>query len=55
MVVSPDGDQAAHVLQKAPVGTAATDLGQSVAAALEARGALELLEQQMTELSQTVA
>jgi len=43
MVVSPDGDQVAHVLQKAPVGIAAADLGQSVAEALKARGALELL------------
>jgi hydroxymethylbilane synthase len=55
MVVSPDGDQVAHVLRKAPAGTAAIDLGQSVAADLEARGALELLQQQMTELSRTLA
>jgi len=43
MVVSPDGDQVAHVVQRAPVITAATDLGQSVAEALIARGAFELL------------
>jgi hydroxymethylbilane synthase len=43
MVVSPDGDQVAHVIQKAPIGTAAADLGASVAQALIARGALELL------------
>jgi hydroxymethylbilane synthase len=43
MVVSPDGDQVAHVVQRAPVITAAADLGQSVAEALKVRGALELL------------
>ena len=43
MVVSPDGDQVAHVLHRAPVITAATDLGVSVAEALKARGAMELL------------
>jgi hydroxymethylbilane synthase len=51
MVVSPDGDQVAHVVQRAPVITAATDLGQSVAEALIARGALELLHQEMFEQS----
>jgi hydroxymethylbilane synthase len=45
MIVSPDGDQVAHVLQRAPIGTAATDLGCSVADALMARGALDLLAQ----------
>jgi hydroxymethylbilane synthase len=45
MVVSPDGDQVAHVVQRAPVITAAADLGESVAEALKARGALELLQQ----------
>jgi hydroxymethylbilane synthase len=45
MVVSPDGDQVAHVIQKAPIGIAAVDLGESVAEALKARGALELLAQ----------
>jgi hydroxymethylbilane synthase len=43
MVVARDGEQAAHVLQKAPVGTAACDLGASVAEALIERGARELL------------
>ena len=43
MVVSPDGDTVAHVIQKAPVGIAATDLGESVAESLRTRGALELL------------
>jgi hydroxymethylbilane synthase len=43
MVVSPDGERVAHVLQKAPIGTAATDFGESVADALKARGAMELL------------
>ena len=44
LVVSPDGDQAAHVLQKATLGTPAADLGAAAAEALTARGALELLE-----------
>jgi hydroxymethylbilane synthase len=43
MVASPDGEEVAHIIQRAPVGTAATDLGESVANALKARGALELL------------
>ncbi len=51
MVVSPDGDQVAHVLQKAPVGIAVTDLGESVAEALKARGALELLRAELYEQS----
>jgi len=45
MVVSPDGDQVAHVIQRAPTGIAAIDLGESVAEALKVRGALELLQQ----------
>jgi hydroxymethylbilane synthase len=44
MIVSPDGDQVAHVTQKVPVGTPAEALGQQVAEALKARGALELLQ-----------
>jgi hydroxymethylbilane synthase len=51
MVVSPDGDQVAHVVQRAPVITAAADLGQSVAEALIARGALELLRAETVEQS----
>jgi hydroxymethylbilane synthase len=51
MVVSSDGDQVAYVLQKARIGIAAIDLGQSVAEVLKVRGALELLQQQMTEFS----
>ena len=51
MVVSPDGDQVAHVVQRAPVITAAADLGQSVAEALIARGAMELLRTEMLEQS----
>jgi hydroxymethylbilane synthase len=43
MVVSPDGDQAAHVLHKAPLGTPADEFGAAVAEDLTARGALELL------------
>jgi hydroxymethylbilane synthase len=43
MVVSRDGEQVAHVVKRAPAGTAAGDLGASVAEALIARGAMELL------------
>ncbi len=43
MVVAKDGEQAAHVVKKAPLGTAACDLGASVAEALIERGAQELL------------
>ncbi len=55
MVVSPDGDQVAYVLQKAVAGTAATDLGESVAEALKARGALDLLSTAMFEQSTALA
>ena len=44
MVVSPDGDQAAHVLHKVPLGTPADEFGAAVAEDLTARGALELLQ-----------
>jgi hydroxymethylbilane synthase len=43
MVVSPDGDQAAHTLTKAPQGISAQDLGEQAAEALKVRGAMELL------------
>jgi hydroxymethylbilane synthase len=43
MVVSRDGEQMAHVVKRAPVGTASLDLGASVADDLIARGGLELL------------
>ena len=43
MVVSPDGDQIAHVIERAPQGASAEELGQRAADALKARGALELL------------
>jgi hydroxymethylbilane synthase len=43
MVVSPDGEQVAHVIEKAPQATPHDVLGASVAEALIARGALELL------------
>ena len=43
MVVSPDGDQIADVIERAPQGIAAEELGQRAAEALKARGALELL------------
>jgi hydroxymethylbilane synthase len=45
MVASPDGDQVAHVTQKVPIGMPAEALGQQVAEALRARGAMELLSQ----------
>jgi hydroxymethylbilane synthase len=45
MVVSPDGEQAAHVLHKAPLHMTAQELGHRVADELLARGALELLQQ----------
>jgi hydroxymethylbilane synthase len=44
MVVSPDGEQVAHVVQRVPLCTPAAELGASVAAELTARGALELLQ-----------
>jgi hydroxymethylbilane synthase len=44
MVVSPDGDQVAHVIHKAPLNTPAAAIGQQVAEQLIARGALELLQ-----------
>jgi hydroxymethylbilane synthase len=49
MVVSPDGEQVAHIVHCTPVGTPATDLGAKVAEALIARGALELLNIQPLE------
>ena len=53
MVVSPDGDQVAHVIEHAPQGIApeelgqraAEALGQRTAEALRARGAMELLNE----------
>jgi hydroxymethylbilane synthase len=45
MVVSPDGDQIAHVLERAPLGGAAEELGHRAADALKDRGALELLRE----------
>ena len=45
MVVSPDGDQIAHVIEHAPQGIAPEELGERAAEALKARGALELLAQ----------
>jgi len=43
MVVSPDGEQVAQVLHKAPLSVPADIFGQQVAADLTVRGALELL------------
>ena len=45
MVVSPDGEQIAHVIERAPLDIAPEELGQRAAASLKARGALELLAQ----------
>lgn len=45
MVVSPDGEQIAQVLHHAAAGSSPTDLGNAVAEALKAKGALELLQQ----------
>jgi len=45
MVVSPDGEQLAHVVHKTPYITPPQSLGIAVAEALKARGALELLNQ----------
>ncbi len=44
LVVSPDGEAVAQVLQKAPLGTPASELGAVVAAELTDCGALELLQ-----------
>jgi|HubBroStandDraft_6_1064221.scaffolds.fasta_scaffold97953_2 hydroxymethylbilane synthase len=49
MVVSPDGDQIAHVIERAPHDIGPEELGQRAAAALKARGALELLTQLATD------
>ena len=43
MVVSPDGDRIAHVVERAQQGSVPEELGQRAAEALKARGALELL------------
>ena len=51
MVVSPDGDQVAHVVKKSPIGITATDLGESAAEALKANGALEILNNVERELT----
>lgn len=45
MVVSPDGDQIAHVIEHATQGIAPEELGQRAAEALRARGAMELLRE----------
>jgi hydroxymethylbilane synthase len=44
-VAAPDGEQVAHIVERAPVGISAAEFGQRVAASLEARGALALLGQ----------
>jgi hydroxymethylbilane synthase len=50
MVVSPDGEAVAHVLEKAPLNTPAFELGAAAAAELTARGALDLLQQPAFEV-----
>jgi hydroxymethylbilane synthase len=50
MVVSPDGDQAAHILHKTSLNTPAGELGATAAAELTARGALDLLQQPAFEV-----
>jgi len=45
MVVSPDGDQVAHIIERGSVGVPPEELGQRAAESLKARGALELLAQ----------
>ena len=47
MVAAPDGEQSVHVLHRAPVGTPAAELGQWAAEELIARGARDLLDQQV--------
>jgi len=49
MVVSPDGEAAAHYIEKGPVGISPTELGQLAANGLTARGALELLSGESLE------
>jgi len=43
MAVSPDGEQVAHVIEKAACGISPEELGQRATDSLKARGALELL------------
>jgi hydroxymethylbilane synthase len=45
MVVSPDGEQVVHFVQRAPLDMSPCELGAAVAAELTARGALELLQE----------
>jgi hydroxymethylbilane synthase len=45
MVAASDGEAVAHIIQKAPQGISPAEFGQQAAAALTARGALELLPQ----------
>lgn len=47
MVVSPDGDQVAQVLERSGQGISAQELGCRAAEALKARGAMELLSEPM--------
>ncbi len=44
-VAAPDGEQVAHLAERAPVGISFVELGNRAAAALEGRGALALLGQ----------
>jgi hydroxymethylbilane synthase len=47
MVVSPDGDQVAQVLERSPRGISAQELGHRAAEALKAHGAMEMLNDPM--------
>ena len=40
---APDGEEVIHIIERAPAGISAAELGHRAAAALEARGALALL------------
>ncbi len=51
MVVSPDGEQIAHVRERAPQGISPEELGNRAAEALKQRGALELLSQDESVVS----
>jgi hydroxymethylbilane synthase len=44
MVVSPDGEQVVHIVERASCNTPAAELGLAVAEALKSRGAMELLQ-----------
>jgi hypothetical protein len=45
MVVSPDGEQIASVIERAPLDISPEELGHRAAESLKARGAMELLSE----------